>query len=159
MEIIKPYATQDDITIYDEGTLLWTDCTQKVDTDAEKAFEGLEHVIKNIHEHLNITPVQNENADTALDLEKGTVMTYRAFKGVIPLKKIHFTIVDLIENQYLRIRIESFKTHLADMDFRIRQEDKQVKLSYRQGCTCKGKKNITMPDTAEIYNLWISALH
>lgn len=159
MQTITPYATQDDITIYDEGSLLWTDCTQKVSIEPQKAYKSLEWVLEHLHEVLNdITPIQIENVNNENShiLSIGTVLSARACIGKLPVKKIQFKVVDVIEGNYLRLRVESFRCHLADLDFRIRQEDDFVKLSYRQGCTCKGMKNPIIPATADIYNVWLN---
>ena len=163
-----------EITTYKEDSMFWADATEIVDVSADAAWKSLDRLLMRIIE----IPTAGEESVEVHRVSEGVPVTYvgnrlvakAAMLGGIINASMSMRVTASDPPRYLRLAIHTFNMHFADVDFRIEPVDSGCRLTFRQGFRSKRKlsksvgeqvamKSREMPETAQIFNLWVEMTH
>jgi hypothetical protein len=158
------------ITTYRENDMLWAEATEVVDVSADAAWESLDTLLMNL---IEIPAVGGESVEVSR-VKEGVPVTHAGNRiiakatmlGGIIQAKMSMTVKVSEAPRYLRLAINVFTNHFADVEFRIVPEASGCRLSFRQGFRSRKRvsgsigehaaaKSTEMPETARIFNMWV----
>jgi hypothetical protein len=163
-----------EVTTYKKDNMLWAEATEVVDVPADAAWKSLESLLVRIIE----IPTTGDESVEVRRASEGVPMTHvgnrivakAAMLGGIINTSMCMLVTDSDPPRYLRVAIHTFNMHFADADFRIEPVDSRCKLTFRQGFRSRQKSSKSadeqatakareMPETAQIFNLWVELTH
>lgn len=163
-----------EVTTYKEDNMFWADATEIVDVSADAAWNSLDALLMRI---IEIPTTGNESVEVRKASE-GVPVTHvgnrfvakAAMLGGIINTSMSMLVTDSEPPRYLRVAIHTFNMHFADAEFRIEPVGSRCKLTFRQGFRSRQKlsksvdeqeaaKTREMPETAQIFNLWVEMTH
>ena len=163
-----------EITTYKEGNMLWAAATEVVDVSADLAWQGIDVLLLRIIEIPTVgkasVKIRRIRENVPLTYVGNTLIAEAAMLGGITKATMSMKITQSTPLHYLRLAVRMSSMHFADIDFRIEPLDSGCQLTYRQGFRTRrkssepngeqvGKKMRELPETAQIFNLWVDIAH
>lgn len=159
-----------EITTYREGNMYWADAGEVVDVSPDAAWESLDTLLMRL---IEIPTVGGESVqvirvkeDVPVTHVGNRIIAKATMLGGIIEAKMSLRVKVSDSPRYLRLAINVFNNHFADVEFRIRPVESGCRLTYRQGFRSRKSNSAStddraatrsseMPETARIFNMWV----